>query len=346
MLPESKRRLAIATSAFDAGRVFLYQNKTITLEARKVVFEAAVKATIFNVANWKPEGRAWEAIEGGYSRILRRLLQPHFPSQDFLKIPVPLVHMLTRSPPLAIHARQARLSLLCSLASSGPAGLWAMLQHEGDDWLRLLQSDLTKGREQDWPAVNEASWPRWRMILTESAAWFKKRVKKRCQADFHAYCVENVDHLRLWSLYRRLCQRLPGCEPKPQEWCCRPCSKSFGSKAQLAVHMFKTHKRRAAYRLCAKGTKCEACGREYWEENRRAIHLRKSERCQRTLHSCIMATGSLCLARALAAGRGGSESRSSSPSPCPSKSMRDWNPSRRRRGESMRPEPTRPYATP
>ena len=67
--------------------------------------------------------------------------------------------------------------------------------------------------------------------------------------------------------------------PLSKAWYCRPCNRWFGRKSSLAVHFSKLHSRAASYRLEVAGTICQACGKQFWAENKLAIHLRASAEC-------------------------------------------------------------------
>ncbi|CAE7258694.1 unnamed protein product [Symbiodinium microadriaticum] len=45
----------------------------------------------------------------------------------------------------------------------------------------------------------------------------------------------------------------------------------FGRKSSLAVHFSKLHSRAASYRLEVAGTICQACGKQFWAENKLAL---------------------------------------------------------------------------
>ncbi|CAE7754403.1 Pol, partial [Symbiodinium sp. CCMP2456] len=284
MLPETRRRLAIASTSLDEGKVLVYGNKTIDLPARVAVFEAAVRPTLFNLSLWLIRGPAWTKLELGYARLLRRLLATHFQGEALFKLPSQLVYALTDSLPLHMVARKMRFALLCSMALTGPPGLWAMLQWEME-WCEQMQRDLEwlyAGDSAHWPQPCGASWPEWWRLLRCSTKRVKARVQKQLDTDFATYCSYHLRKLGLWALYRQAARALPGI-PVQRTWCCRPCGKSFAKKAQLAVHFFKVHARRASHRLNVEGTVCRACGRQYWSANRLMIHLRDSATCVATL---------------------------------------------------------------
>ena len=160
---EARRRIAVAATAYDAGKQVLFGNRTIDLEARTAVFEATVRPTIFNLCLWVPGGSAWEKLNIGYTGLVRRLLQPTLQTKDVFKIPGPLAHILTGTPPLWLYARKARLSFLLSLVCHGPPSLWAMLQAQ-QGWTRCVREDLVwlaSFPELEWPLPCAAAWSEW-----------------------------------------------------------------------------------------------------------------------------------------------------------------------------------------
>eukprot|EP00439_Symbiodinium_sp_Y106_P058806 s516_g8.t1 len=284
MEPEARRRLAIATTAYDAGRDVIYANKTISLPARVKVFEMAIRPTFFNLALWVPAGRSWEALTDGYTRVLRRTLALTFKGDALFEIPGPLVHLMTNSMPLALHARGTRIGFLCSLAQAGPPGLWAMLQAEGA-WQRTVRDDLAwlvQGGGT-WPDLTAASWPEWWHLLRHTAPWVKKQTNKRLQKAFAAYGRHHRQTAALWVMYKELEAACRGSSPSPSTWYCRICERWFGKKSSLSVHMFKSHGRVAAYRRGVQGSICRACGKNFWSENRLAVHLRNTPGCVATI---------------------------------------------------------------
>ena len=285
MFPEAQRRLAIATAALEDGKALIYTNKTIGLQARVSVFEAAIRPTFFNVSLWLPAGPAWEKLTAGYTRLLKKLLATHFRGDSLFGLPGPLVHILTNSFPLELVATKARMSFLCSLAQSGPPELWAALQRE-QTWLGQRRKDLSGlvvDSPETWPGLSEAFWPAWRKLLTLSAPWFKKQVQQRLLRDFARYIGQQRQYLALWSLHKLARQFLPQPDKPPPSWYCRVCHVWFPKKAALGVHMFKVHQRKAAYRRGAIGTVCRACGKNFWADNRLVLHLRSSQQCVQTM---------------------------------------------------------------
>ncbi|CAE7580998.1 unnamed protein product [Symbiodinium sp. CCMP2592] len=278
---ESRRRLALAANAYDASKQLILNNRTIELSARTAVFESAVRSTLFNVALWVPRGPAWDRLVGGYTRLMRRLLVPFFGDKEVFRLPDPLVHVLADSVPLELFAKKSRLGLLLSMVIAGPPSLWAIIQAE-QGWMACLRDDLAwlaSANPTSWPALDVSAWPQWWHLMKLGPGSFRKQVAKRIAEDFEAYKVEIRPKLCLWFWQH---QALKLVQPVPTiaaSWRCGPCSKCFGSRAGLSAHFFKRHQRRAEYRACVDGTLCRACGRQFWSENRLAVHLRDTPGC-------------------------------------------------------------------
>ncbi|CAE7339529.1 unnamed protein product [Symbiodinium sp. CCMP2456] len=141
MMAESRRRLSMASQAFDQGKRLVFANSAIPLPTRAMLLQVAVTATYHNMAVWIPGGQAWSHICGGYSRIVRKLLSKALPGDLLFALPPAIAHVVTCCPPFALVARKARLSLLVSLCKAGPIELWAMLQAE-QTWFHAVREDL------------------------------------------------------------------------------------------------------------------------------------------------------------------------------------------------------------
>ncbi|CAE7692011.1 unnamed protein product [Symbiodinium sp. CCMP2592] len=276
----------MAKSAFDSGKSLIYTNESIPLLLRTNLFHMAVTSTGFNLGLWVPAGRAWDLLEGGFTKILKGLLSKRFKGETYYKLPAPAIHILTETPPLASFARKARLSLLTAMCWTAPDLLWAALQMD-DDWNATIRADLEwlRSGSDQWPDLQQASWPRWHHLLKESAGWVKRKVATKITKEFGHFGREQLTLLALWSLYKRACERWPVLSEDVAPWVCRICCRAVKTKAALGAHFFKTHGRLAAYRRVTGGTVCRACGRNYWSRTRLAIHLRDSPSCTSVLHT-------------------------------------------------------------
>ncbi|CAE7389529.1 unnamed protein product [Symbiodinium sp. CCMP2592] len=280
MVAEARRRLGMAKTAFDAGRNLLYCNTTIPIETRSALFRMSITATCFNLALWIPSGRAWEILDGGFTRILKGLLAKTYKGEEYHKLAAPMVHILTQTPDLALLARRARLSLLISLCRTAPPVLWAVLQSERS-WTDTVIADMEWLRTDSevWPATDPQHWPEWHNILTRSTAWVKRRIAKKAADEYDKFCEVQRTNLALWGLYRQACRAFPQKACATMPWVCRMCAKSMKTKAALGAHFFKVHGRKAAYRQHGGGTICRSCNRDYRSRTKLMVHLRDTPKC-------------------------------------------------------------------
>ncbi|CAE7582633.1 unnamed protein product [Symbiodinium sp. CCMP2592] len=285
---EARRRLAMATQAFDQGKALLYLNSTLPLHTRASLLQIAVTSTYHNLPIWNPAGPSWEALEGGYTRLVRRLLSKAIPGDLLFKLPAALAHVMTGCPPMPFLARKARLSLLSSMCATGPKALWAALQTE-QTWFTTVRADLqwlAATVRQDWPMLVGAAWPQWRQLLTTRTAWFKRQVRAGLQIDMERFAKQQAVCAVLWALHRYAKTARPiATEITGRRWYCGPCERAFKTKAALGAHFFKSHGRRARYRAVVDGTLCQACGRQFWSTNRLSRHLRDAPACVATLRA-------------------------------------------------------------
>ncbi|CAE7825551.1 unnamed protein product [Symbiodinium sp. CCMP2592] len=284
MMMEARHRIALATQAYDSAGKLLLNRRDLDMPVRMGIFNSVVTASLFNIALWIEGGKAWCALDSAYSRLVRRLLCTTIRGERLFRVPTPLAHAASGCWKLALVARRARLSLLASLAASGPDLLWAALQTEGG-WLRQVCEDLrwfVEGDSDGWPLVHGAAWPQWRTILRERPGCFKRRVNRKLKAAHVATCDQDLVMVCHWAMYRAL-QSDDSATTTTSVWKCWACDVIFSSKAKLGVHLFKTHQRIAEYRHFQNGTCCEACGKQFWSGGRLAAHLRASVSCVRTL---------------------------------------------------------------
>ncbi|CAE7209907.1 unnamed protein product [Symbiodinium microadriaticum] len=278
--PEARHRLALASQAYESARPLLLGNKTLTLSTRMALFEITVATTFFNLALWQTEGPAWDSLCTGHARLARRLLANQLKDKRLFRLPLPVVLWKTGCLPLELLAVRQRLSLLGSLVRAAPGLLWAALQAE-KMWLAQIRVDLAwviAGREEQWPPLNQQSWPDWWRLLKEAPQRLKRLTKARLHEEQQTRMASAAVDICLWAMAKELRQ---GTMTQTREhiWWCRRCMRAFDDKAKLSVHYFKVHQRVAKYRLYAQGTRCQACGTECWSDGRLAVHLRSSTRC-------------------------------------------------------------------
>ena len=176
MAAEARRRLSMATQAFDKGKQLLYLNLSIPFRVRASVLQTAVTSTYHSLGLWVPQGRGWSVLCGGYARLVRKLLSRTFQGDALFHLPASVAHVITGCPPLEVVARKARLSLLSSMRRAGPAALWAALQEE-QVWYETIREDLhwlSSDSKCAWPRAAGAAWPEWHALFKQKPAWVKR----------------------------------------------------------------------------------------------------------------------------------------------------------------------------
>ncbi|CAE6971732.1 unnamed protein product [Symbiodinium sp. CCMP2592] len=215
---------------------------TIPLPLRASLFHTAVTSTGFNLGLWVPNGRAWDLLAGGFTKILKGLLYKQFKGELYYKLPAPVVHILTETPALATYARKARLSLLMAMCWTAPALLWAVLQRD-DVWNATVRKDLAFVREggSQWPDLHPASWPRWHHLLKELGNLGQApQIAAKIAKEFVYFGREQLTLLALWGLYKRACSQWPKASEVAAPWVCRICCKAVRTKAALGARALPT----------------------------------------------------------------------------------------------------------
>ena len=281
---ETRRRLSIAASAFDASRRLLLQSRHVEFEDRVKLLQSLVTSTIFNLELWCCKGQAWTALAKGYAKLARRLLVGTCDQDYYNKMDSGTeVFLRTGLFPLHILAARKRLGFLTGLANAGNDTIWAIVQLE-ETWAAQIREDLNwmvKWSDSQWLAVHPGAWAEWWPLLTGRATWFKK-CARRAAANWR----RSENEAASARVFLRQCvfkgigstaMRFPRqCERK---WRCPPCQQHFKSRAGLSVHFHKCHGRVACYRYYAVGTQCEACGVQFFSERRLLLHMKTSRKC-------------------------------------------------------------------
>ena len=87
MAPEARRRTAIASSTYEAGRPIFFGNPKLPLDTKVAIFKSTVDPVYFNLGLWTCQGPAWTALSEGYSRLLRRLVIARWGGDQAFHIP-------------------------------------------------------------------------------------------------------------------------------------------------------------------------------------------------------------------------------------------------------------------
>ena len=281
---EALRRINRAQGAFQEHRRRIYQNASIPLAVRGVLFAAMVDATMFNLEVWaRPCGPAWHKLQAGHARLLKRLLVKEVPGDSLLSLRLPDLVALTEHPPLEIMIRQKRLRYLITMVRGAPDALWALL-HVEEVWQQQCVEDIEWLRQhdvQEWPRICEATWPEWWQRLLGNAGAFRRALSRAARSATAEFALQGVfERVRdgmCRDAYREcpLAFRGDHC----QVWVCGPCKKVFHKKAHLACHFFKAHGRKAESCFYLSGAICTSCGKDYATEDRLQRHLWHNKEC-------------------------------------------------------------------
>lgn len=139
MLPEVRHRLAQAHSSFEASKTPLLNNSELSISTQAAIFASAITPTFFNIGQWLPTGQAWNKLDVGYSKLVRRLLAKEAGGDLLFHVPLALAHY-----PCPLKSAQV------------PGGLRPTAQDE-QHWMHLVQQDLhwlVAGSDSDWPPVH------------------------------------------------------------------------------------------------------------------------------------------------------------------------------------------------
>ena len=236
-------------SAFEQARGLVLQNAAIDMATRSSIFGSAVTAVAFNLELWTADEAAWSTLSLGHWRLQRRLLAKTFCGELLFKLQEHEVLHLTHQLVLELTARVKRLGFLTCLVATSSEIVWAVLQWEQTSARQLVDGLKWLARwcpAYDWPVVTEAAWP------------------------FRDVFVERFFIREGYNL-------------APKGFCWLACGKAFQTRSGLGAHYKMMHGRTASYRAFAGGTRCKACGKEYFTEHRLFMHLKNAVRCRGVL---------------------------------------------------------------
>ena len=284
MTLESSRRLLKANGSFQEHRKRIYQNVSIPVSVRGVLFAAMVESTMFNLEIWNcMRGQAWARLKAGHSRLLKRLLAKDVPAETLLSLRLSDMVRLAQHPTIDIIARGKRLRYMITVARAAPPVLWALFHFE-EQWQAQCREDfewLCAHDAKEWPPFAEATWPQWWHVLRDTPEAFRRAIGRATRASTAVFALQGVFDRITDAMHRdayRFCPqayRVDGVEV----WVCGPCRKVFAKKSHLACHLFKTHHRQAEFRFYLTGAVCVACSKDFQTEDRLQRHLSHSAAC-------------------------------------------------------------------
>ena len=279
---EANRRIGMMGSAFEQVRGTVLQNPGLDMQTRSQIFSGAVGSVAFNFELWTEADEGWDNFQAGYWRFQRRLLARVYCNDQLFRLQEYEVLYLTRQYSAAITARMKRLGFLTCLVKLSSEIVWAAMQWE-KAWTRQLVCDLQWLRQwhdaYEWPPVSAPAWPLWWRLLGRSQ-WFKRQVRKAAETDWKVMCHSAAEACFLQEIFLIRFPNRRQLSTAPKGFCCPPCQKAFQTKSGLGAHFKKIHGRMATYRSFAGGTKCRACGKEFFAEHRLLMHLKTAVRCR------------------------------------------------------------------
>ena len=280
MAAEARRRLSMATQAFDKGKQLIYLNHSISLGVRANVLQTAVTCTYHNLGLWVPEGKGWTMLCGGYTRLVRKLLSRTLQGDALFRLPASVAHVIILD---ALHWKRLRERPDCEPVNCGvnvPRGTGSAVgcPPGGADvvagGLRRPPLACCRCDSSTWRAVDGADWPTWHNLFTHRTAWVKRQIRCCLARDFVEFQKKQAIVAAVWVLYSEVGVAR---QKADTAWVCRPCNQAFRSKGGLGAHG-----RKARYRAVVAGTVCQACGTQFWDANRFS-RLRDSPDCVSTL---------------------------------------------------------------
>ncbi|CAE7942578.1 unnamed protein product [Symbiodinium sp. KB8] len=134
--------------------------------------------------------------------------------------------------------------------------------------------------------LGEATTCTWESISTQpaTATQWARRYSKKCRA--LALAQQDVT-CTAWSNFAKardlgaIFYHYDGDAAVAADHPCPECNAVCRTAAALASHRRKIHGQQARASVVAQGTRCEACGTEYWSTSRLREHLRRQEHCLR-----------------------------------------------------------------
>ena len=180
--------------------------------------------------------------------------------------------------------RTQRLLYLGQMLRAGPDELWAVLRADRPHAL-LLQADIrwlhTWTHHTTELPNPDLEWSAWVSFVQKAYGKYKGAVKRARMLDIHRHAVVAA----LSGLHRALvlvCGTVEGHaqeEPPVLKEVCIPCRRAFSDRLSWAGHAARKHGYRSHAYLCAQGTLCLSCGRQFSSAGRLRRHLYARPKC-------------------------------------------------------------------
>eukprot|EP00435_Cladocopium_sp_Y103_P050915 s299_g15.t1 len=292
---EARRRISIATSAFQAHRKTLFQNRLLSVRKRAELFHTLVLSKfIYGCDSWLiPDINGRHHLHTSLMRLYRRLLPG---SGDFAQTcSDDEVLARTGLPSPTDLLRMCRLRHLGALYACGQDTPWGLINADRD-WCALVASDLQWMWTQLWhcSALQDPSthFPAWSYLMTYHRGYWKRLIRR---AGNHS-SMQNANRFVVTSFHRGVLTRLHDvgalCLPPPanvidlsntEYFACMACEKRFKSRGGCGAHLFKVHGRIHPVRRLFDTTQCPCCLREFHSFGRLKTHLIRADFCRHSL---------------------------------------------------------------
>ena len=281
LLTEIRCRIACAGTSFQEGRRLVYCCPKVSLQRRVRLFQSRVMSVLFHASG------TWHSLSIGefreiataYLNFCRRMLRiPHDSDQHWTTAQI---FTAVGLPDCLTCLRVERLRFLAQLASNAADTVWALARADAD-FLRAQQDALTW--LYDWlrPTISLPSpllhWPLWAEMLKERPRRWKGWIKRAVELQMRSCQLQALQDTLQRRLWEPAARAPVAAFPQGQHGCLQ-CSVAFETRQAWASHAARAHGYRAKHTLLAKGTKCQACMRQFASHAKFVRHLQALPKC-------------------------------------------------------------------
>ena len=290
------RRAAAAESVYKPLQKRLLRNPALGIAEKRLLLEGMIfQKFLFGMERWSlTRQQDWTLFRTHYMSFVRRSLRPLTGLSSKLLTDAQVCCLLSIvGPAEARHIQLARA--LHQALSSDMSYLHLLLQQERIWVTHAINSTNAVCATLDVPGVPEmplaaADLEAWRSRYRDGIADVAALLRRYRQHSLRAV-AQQAEAVRGFCAYRAQSEAsgvmiLHGAAvtaaSQDAQYPCSFCQARFASKAAAAAHMQKVHGSRATASVHARGTACQACGKEFWSTERLRDHLRHQARCLST----------------------------------------------------------------
>ena len=284
---EIQYRVSQARATFSEGRRKVYKNPKISVRRKGHILGSTVlPKLVYGAGAWGPlsagETRLFSGALWGFYRPLLGIGRG-----DDQRLDASTCFALLGLPSPATLLRTQRLLYLGQLIRAGPDELWAVLRADRPH-AELLRADTRWLHDWVYRTTGlphpDSEWDAWVSFVKKTYGKFKGAVKRARTLDIHRHTVIAA----LSGLHRALTLVCGSAEteassPPPSTLLevCIPCRRAFADRLSWSGHAARKHGYRSHAFLCAKGSLCLACGRQFSAPGRLRRHLYAKSQCVR-----------------------------------------------------------------